>query len=209
MHRYGIEVRSMGDSVKLERSKWSKEKELQRSRNVHSAWLNKTPEELAQIQQKKMLSGNINSPESIKKAHETRLKNGTSKTSKAENSFYNTLLFMGFEEDDIRHPYINDPRYPFNCDFYIISKDLFIEYQGHQTHYIEPFDKNNKKHLELKQQFIEKGYDMSTWYFRDPYKLKIAIENNINLLLVYPKHKNYLVKNRKITTIDINDINKI
>lgn len=43
----------------------------------------------------------------------------------------------------------------------------------------------------------------------DPYKLQTAIKNKINLLLVYPKHKTYLIKDGKITTININDIDKI
>lgn len=209
LHRYNIPVRPNGEAVKLERTKWSKEKELERSRKIHNAWVNKTPEELSEIQAKKMESGKINSPEAILKAHETRLKNGTSKISKAEMKFYNQLLFMGFDEDDVIHSYIGDKRYPYNCDFYIKSKDLFIEYQGHQTHYTEPFDETNEEHLKLKQFFENKGYDMSTWTKRDPKKLKTAIENNINLLLIYPKHKNYLIKNGKITTININDIDKI
>ena len=209
LHRYNIQVRSMGDSVKLERSKWSNEKELQRSKNVHNSWANKTPEELKIIQDKKLRSGKINSPEAIRKAHETRLRNGTSNISKSEIAFYNKLLLIGFSEDDIIHTYLNDSRYPFNCDFYIKSKDLFIEYQGHQTHYIEPFNKNNRKHIELANYYEDKGYDMSTWVKRDPYKLQIAIKNKINLLLVYPKHKTYLIKDGKITTININDIDKI
>ena len=57
-----------------------------------------------------------------------------------------------------------------------------------------------------------KGEDMSTWIKRDPKKLKIALDNKINLLLVYPKHNTYLVKDSDIKNIgksniiDINDI---
>ena len=40
-----------------------------------------------------------------------------------------------------------DERYPFNCDFYIPSKDLFIELNLFWMHGKEPFDKNNKEHL--------------------------------------------------------------
>ena len=50
---------------------------------------------------------------------------------------------------------------------------------------------------------------MDTWTKRDPLKLKIALENNINLVLVYPRNNCYLISNGKISTIDINDINKI
>ena len=100
-------------------------------------------------------------------------------------------------------------KYPFNCDFYIKSKDLYIEYQGHFTHGFEPFDENNEKHIEYLVAMQDAGKDMSTWFKRDPKKLEIAKRNKINLLLVYPRHKNYLVQNGQITTIDINDINKI
>ena len=50
---------------------------------------------------------------------------------------------------------------------------------------------------------------MSTWVKRDPKKLQTAIKNGIKLVIVYPKHNTYLIKDGKITTIDINDINKI
>lgn len=209
LHKYGIEVRSMGESVKLERSKWSEEKELQRSQNVHNAWVNKTPEELAEIHTKKMCSGKINSPEAVQKSRETKIKNGTSKTSKSEEEFYKKLILMGFDEDDIEHPYVTDKRYPFSCDFYIKSKDLFIEYQGHYTHYDEPFDSHNEAHIKLKEEFENKNYDMSTWTTRDPNKIATAMNNNIKLILVYPRHKTYLIENHNMTTIDINDINKI
>ena len=55
----------------------------------------------------------------------------------------------------------------------------------------------------------EKGIDRKTWISRDPLKLKTAIDNNINLILIYPNHNTYYLNNRKIITIDSNDINKI
>ena len=207
--KYGIPIRPHGEAIKLERSKWDDEKELQRARNVHKAWAKKTPEEIKAINDKKLASGNINSPASIAKAYQTKLNNGTSLESKSENDFYNKLLILGYDKDDVKRHYFKDSRYPYDCDFYIVSQDLFIEYQGHQTHGNEPFDKNNRTHLDLLQQYSNSGYDMSTWTTRDPKKLQTAINSKINLLLIYPKHKTYLVKDGKITTIDINDINKI
>ena len=207
--KYGIPIRQMPDAVKLERSKWSDEKELQRSINVHKAWEKKSPEEIASITAKKYISGNINSPEAILKAHQTRANNGTTNLSKSEEEFFHKLLFMGFDGDDIERNYYVDKRYPFNCDFYIKSKDIFIEYQGHQSHGFAPFDISNEEHIAYLDACKSRGYDMSTWTTRDPRKLKTALQNGVTLILVYPRHSTYLVKDGKITTIDINDINKI
>ena len=209
LSRYNIPIRPNGEAVKLERSKWSDEKELQRSINVHNAWAKKTPEEINAINDKKKWSTKINSPEAIAKAYQTKIANGTTRESKSENDFYRKLLFLGYKEEEIKRHYHTDSRYPFDCDFYIESQDLFIEYQGHQTHGDEPFDQNNENHILILNKLIDAGYDMSTWTKRDPRKLKIAIDNKIKLLLIYPKHNNYLVKDGRITTIDINDINKI
>lgn len=209
--KYGIPVRQNGEAVKLERSKWSSDKELQRSRNVHKAWSQKSPEEIAEITRKKYLSGRINSPEAILKANNTKKLNGTSKESKAESNFYNKLLIQGFDSNDIERHY-SDTRYPFDCDFYIKSKDLFIEYQGHQSHGYEPYNINSIEHEDYLNYMLYKGEDMSTWIKRDPKKLKVALENKINLLLIYPKHNTYLVKDGNIKNIgksnmiDINDI---
>ena len=203
LHKYGIEVRSVADSVKLERSKWSDEKEHDRSLKFMNTW-KETPEDIKQeiIARR---TKNINSPEAIAKARDTRLRNGTVKTSKAETDFYNRLCSV-FGEYDVVHEY-SDSRYPFACDFYIKSKDLFIEYQGHQTHGYEPYDENSVEHEDYLNQ-MSMRYDMSTWTKRDPYKLKVAIDNKINLLLIYPKNNSYFVKNGNITNVGrINPIN--
>lgn len=209
LSKHDIPIRDDGEAVKLERSKWSNEKELERSKKFHQTWLEKPQEEKDEMQRKRLEHPNTNSPESILKAHQTRLKNGTSNESISELNFIHKLELIGIDKDDIIHHYIGDSRYPFNCDFYIKSKDLFIEYQGHWTHGPEPFDRNNKNHLEYLNKMENKNINMSTWTIRDPKKLNTAINNKINLLLVYPRNKTYLIQNGKIITIDINDINKI
>lgn len=75
--KYEIPVRPNGEAVKLERSKWSQEKEDERSRNVAKAWASKTPEEMAEINAKRVPK--LNSPEAIAKAKETKYLNGTYK----------------------------------------------------------------------------------------------------------------------------------
>lgn len=207
LHKYEIEVRSMADSVKLERSKWSEEKEQKRSLKFMTTWKG-TPQDVKQeiIARR---TKNINSPEAIAKARETRLRNGTTKTSKVEIDYYNKLCSI-FGENDVIHEY-SDSRYPFACDFYVKSKDLFIEYQGHQTHGYEPYDSSSVEHKDYLNQMSAK-YDMTTWVKRDPYKLKVAIDNKINLLLIYPRNNAYFVKNGNMTNVgrinpvDISDI---
>lgn len=90
---------------------------------------------------------------------------------------------------DVKRQFRDNIRYPFACDFYIPEQDLFIEYQGHWNHGLgdchEPFDKNNKKHLE-KVKFLESRHKKSyqcaiqVWTIRDPLKRETAKKNNLN-----------------------------
>lgn len=206
---YNIPIRQNGESVKLDRSKWSKEKEQARSLKFMNTWKN-TPEDI----KKEIIvrrTANSNPPEAIQKARETRIKNNSFIKSKSENAFYDKLCAI-FGNNNVLHGY-QDNRYPFICDFYIVDKDLFIEYQGHQTHGYEPYDENSIEHEDYLNYMNSRGIDMRTWTERDPKKIQVAKRNNISLLLIYPKHNSYLIKNGnmsnvgKINPIDINDIN--
>ena len=209
LNRYNIPVRQNGEAVKLERSHWSIEKENNRSLAYMQTWKNKSQKEKDAIAKKQGNYPNNNSPEAIAKARLTKLNNNSYIKSKSENNFYEKLLL--FDNENIIRGYI-DTRYPFNCDFYIKSKDLFIEYQGHYTHGYCPFNENDTSHLNYLEAMESKGVDMSTWTKRDVNKLNIAKKNRIKLLLIYPKHDSYLVSNGKIENInkidmfDINDI---
>ena len=211
LRQYGIPVRQNGEAVKLERSKWTEEQELSRSQNVHKAWAKKTPEEKREIQLKKMRSGKINSPESIQKAYLTKKAHRTNTSSQSEEMFYRRMLLCGIAQDDIERHY-SDERYPYDCDFYIKSKDLYVEYQGHQTHGYEPYNLDSQEHQAYLRKMLDKGYDMTTWVTRDVKKLRTAISNKIKLLLIYPCNNAILVndgvvlKLGKSNSIDINDI---
>lgn len=207
--KYGIPVRQNAEAVKLERSKWSKEKELSRSKHFIDTWGKKSEEERRDIATRKTV--NINTPSSIEKAKKTKFINGTSKVSKSENLVYEKLTFLFCKEDVIRGYYDKD-KYPFNCDFYIKSKGIYIEYQGHQTHGIAPYDKDNANHISHLKHMEDRGIDMTTWTKRDVNKLNVATRNKITLLLIYPRNESYLLKNsilRNIGKIDINKINEL
>ena len=208
LSKYGIPIRQNGDAVKLQRSHWSQEKELNRSLKFMKTWRDKPKEE--RDRQMSLTHSYTNTPQTIQKARDTKFKNNTYKKSIAEDKFYDKLL-MFFEQDDIVRGYV-DNRYPYNCDFYIKSKDLFIEYQGHYTHGYEPYDETNIRHIEYLEDMQSRGIDMTTWTTRDVTKLKTAKRNKIKLLLIYPKNNSYFIKNgnvKNINKIDVFDINDI
>lgn len=84
-------------------------------------------------------------PEVQFKRFNTMKANGTlghNQDTNAEIEYFNELL-KTYDKNDIIHPYIDKDRYPFKCDFYIISEDKFIEVHGTWTHGGRPFDKND------------------------------------------------------------------
>lgn len=82
------------------------------------------------------------------KINSTKKANGTLNTSKDEDLAYE-MLYAIFP-DTVRQ-YFSE-RYPFKCDFYIPSIDLFIEGHFGWLHGDAFFDKNNPKHLQQLEQ---------------------------------------------------------
>lgn len=130
---------------------------------------------------------------SAKKAFDTKIRNGSFKKvdTIAEIELYNILLKF-FEKDDIVHPYRDEERYPFNCDFYIRSLDLFIELNRFWTHGGRPFDPDDercKEQLSLWEeraktsQFFKNAID--TWTVRDVKKFSVAKDNKLNYICFY------------------------
>lgn len=118
------------------------------------------------------------------------------KFSKQANKLYNHLCKI-FGEDDIITEY-NDPRYSrqdgyqYNCDFYVISEDLFIELNHYMSHGSEPFDENNEQHLQLLERcktnprYKYESEMVKVWAGSDVEKRKIAEKNNLNYITIYP-----------------------
>ena len=122
------------------------------------------------------------------KSGEIQLKVQKSNKIESENIIYGELIKM-FPE--VKRQY-KSKEYPFFCDFYIPSLDLYIEYNGFFTHNAHPFDKNNindiKEAEELYQKGLDKGLYMSAykvWTQSDPHKVEIARKNKIKLLVFY------------------------
>lgn len=86
------------------------------------------------------------------------------------------------------HPY--DKRYPYPCDFYVKSLDLFIELNVHFTHGGHWFDENNKSDV-LRKQHLFGNHNarskkfLDTWCNRDIAKRHAAMNGNLNYLVFW------------------------
>ena len=138
----------------------------------------------------------IRVPEIQEKIYQTQKKQGTlyKRFSKTEEQAYQ-LLLQYFPKEDITRQY-KTKEYPFNCDFYIKSLDLYIEcqfsqYHGHRKFHL-PFNPKDRTHLEQVQKLKELEEQNSSrqksqytrmlkvWTIEDPLKRKTAKENNLN-----------------------------
>lgn len=204
--KYGIPLRTMSQSVAIADAKRAPEALAKRADKMRAAWNSKSPEEQERL--KNALLSNANTPEAVKKIIATRRKNGTFNTSKVEENIYNSLINKYF---NVKRNYNEDPRYPFQCDFYIPDQDLFIEINHHPTHYKEPFNENNPEHLEYLEKckenpknWIEKDLPR-VWAGYDKRKIDTAIKNNLNYIVVYPK-QSYKVENGKLVALQSNEL---
>lgn len=125
-------------------------------------------------------------------ARVTMKKNGTSKSSKPEEDYYKLLVNQYGENDVIRH-YRDDSRYPYECDFYIKSQDLFIELNLHPSHYTHPYDETCDEDIQFLNYLKQQNTPWSTmiinvWSQRDVAKVQCAIRNNLNYKQIYSNY---------------------
>lgn len=125
----------------------------------------------------------------VSKNIETKRTNGTFNTSHPETTLYD-LLITTFGEDDILTQYNQDPQYPFCCDFYIKSRDMFIElnafwtHGGHWYNPIAPCDtKTVQVWLSEGTEFYKNAVD--TWTISDVHKRQTAKDNNLNYIVFW------------------------
>ena len=112
-----------------------------------------------------------------------------------ENGNFNSSIFEERAFELLKSKFPNTLRqysskeYPFNCDFYIPEKDLYIELQGMWTHGFHPFDENSEQDLKRKKLLEVKSENnkfyktaLKVWTISDPLKRKIAKDRNLNWL---------------------------
>lgn len=130
------------------------------------------------------------------KEYITKKNNKSFNSSKPEEELIKNLISI-YGKDDVIHPY-RDERYPFNCDAYIKSEDLFIELNGTVEHNGRPFDRNSLEHLReaesIKLKAESKGpssryWNIYKWWTQiDPLKLETFRKNNLNFKIIYPNN---------------------
>lgn len=121
-----------------------------------------------------------------KRALELSLQSSSSK-SKAEDVIYEGLCCIYGKENIIRQ--YKSSVYPFHCDFYIQSEDLYIEYQGSWTHGNMPYIEGDTACVQQLQLWEEKAKNseyykdaIETWTYRDVIKRETAHEYNLNYI---------------------------
>lgn len=142
---------------------------------------------------KHLLSYILSSEEVQKKTYNTKLKNHSFNISYQEDVCFDLLKEK--YSDCIRQ--YKSELYPFNCDFYIPSLDLYIEYNGSHYHHYHPFDINDDNDINELNRLKEKAensnahkngkksqYDniIYTWTILDLKKRNIAQQNNLNYI---------------------------
>lgn len=122
----------------------------------------------------------------------TKKKNHTVNSSKSEQRV-NEMLIARFGKSDVIHQYKHDIRYPFICDFYIVSLDLFIELNAHWSHGGHWFGMCSDDFIKLSQwqQKVDQKHSfyyeaaIHTWTVRDVKKRQTAIKNNLNYVVFW------------------------
>ena len=118
----------------------------------------------------------------------SKLENGTFNTSQPEDVMYRRLVEC-FGTADVARNYKDDVRYPFYCDFYIKSRDMFIELNIHWTHGKHPFGLFSSD-TEIAKMWADKDdvyYQnaIQTWTVRDVMKFDVAREHHLNYLVFW------------------------
>ena len=124
----------------------------------------------------------------------TYRKNGIYKKHKAcPEQFVENILITQFGKDNVFYNYIDPNRYPFKCDFYIKSEDLFIEIHAGWRHGDIPFNCNDNDCIQKLNIWKEKAKTSDsyknaiyTWTDLDVRKVEIAKRNNLNFVRLYP-----------------------
>lgn len=134
------------------------------------------------------------SKEVLEKCYATKTKNNTWNSSNPEILFYNKLVETYGNEDVIRQ--YREERYPYACDFYVKSQDLFIELNLMWTHGGHLFNENSVSDLKKLNIWKEKAKTseyyknaIENWTIRDVEKNNVAIKNKLNYIVYYSEEE--------------------
>lgn len=82
--------------------------------------------------------------------------------------------------------------YPFHCDFYLPTYDVYIELNAHWTHGRHMFNKNDKNDIYTVNMWEQKAKSKNVykdaihiWTISDLLKIQVAKNNGINYIVIY------------------------
>ncbi len=118
----------------------------------------------------------------------TKREHNTFSSSEPEEIMYNNLVEY-FGSEDVERQYKSE-EYPFACDFYIKSRDLYIELNANWTHGSHWFDKSNFDDMTELVSYKYKGTKyyqnaIYVWTKLDVKKRQIAMNNNLNYIVFW------------------------
>lgn len=126
----------------------------------------------------------------IKKVQATKYKNGTFNISHSEDSLY-LLLCNIFGTNNVARQYSSD-EYPFACDFYIKSRNMYIELNASWTHGGHWFDSNSNEDIKMLELWTSKAVAsdyyanaVHVWTERDVRKRNTARNNHLNYVVFW------------------------
>lgn len=97
-----------------------------------------------------------------------------------------------FGEDDVVYNSLIDERYPFHVDFYIKSRDVFIEINAFWTHGEHRFNPNDESDVKLLDEWKNKSENskkykiaVDTWSEKDVLKINTAEENGLYYIPIW------------------------
>lgn len=135
---------------------------------------------------------NMHHPDTLKKVFDTKREHGTFHTSEPEERLYVRLCDC-FGAEDVKRQYCSDV-YPHACDFYIASRDLYIELNAAWTHGGHRFDVGCAADRDLcdcyRQRFGEKDSSyyrnmLDVWMVRDVKKRLDACMGRLNYVVFW------------------------
>ena len=127
----------------------------------------------------------------LEKQYIIKNKNGSFNSSKSEDDMYSVLCDI-FGKDDVIRQY-HDDRYSFSCDFYIKSRDMFIELNASWTHGGHWYDTSDVEDISLFNSWNGKktayyNNAIHTWTELDVKKRNTASDSDLNYVVFWDKN---------------------
>ncbi len=124
---------------------------------------------------------------------ESKRANNTFNTSIPEGDLY-TMLCSKFGSDNVIRQYKSD-EYPYACDFYVKSRNMYIELNASWTHGFHWFSPENEDDMNIVNMWLEKDTDYYhnayiVWTGRDAAKRQIAKRHKLNYIVFWNNELN-------------------